>query len=555
MKKATSLLLAVVIAALAYTPNSFRYASTAGILWDDYDWFLADPARIPLIEGYQLYTNLANFVTAEEHPLSDSIGFQGPGFYLIGGKGWGPPLGAAGVFDTRMLRFADSIDIDGDTYWGHGAKADTNYQVDPDDGSIIGTDIATEVVDAYHTRNDFDGYLGLGYTLGETFSMGLGYYHGSNKISWFPADNNQIISNYSYTTGLDTYDTAYSFNEFTTTEMSNRIKLGAWTEIDYLQLSGYLGADIFSGNKGLDTLYRYSLAESYPGLDTRTDTVVNNLGTWPYSGMGIPVELLGIYEIDEGQEVWFFGGVEYRTWRWKDGAGITDVSIDTLLEDYEEPPDTFTRTTANINSTLAAGSGSYSGLAYNLGVKGVFAINEMVTFGLGVHFAGSSGRDSTYNDHTDSTLTSLDDGDGMGEVTDVTTTTLKTYSDYLVNEAFSMAFHFPVGVEFTPLKWLALRLGATYVHEMSTYRTWAEATSAIYTETYTQFGDGTSDASTTYLPYDIGHAEGEQKETLDKVTYDFGIGFKITKNLQIDLMGFSDLTDMGNWKLSAIFKF
>jgi len=553
MKKAILLLLAVVIAALAYTPNSFRYASTAGILWDDYDWFLNDPARIPLIEGYQLYTNLANFVSGEEHPLSDSIGFQGPGFYLIGGKGWGPPLGAAGVFDTRMLEIADPTGI-GDQL-GHASEADTNYTVNPDDGSIIGTDISTQIVDAYHTRDDFDGYFGLGYTLGETFSMGLGYYHGSNKTSWFPADNNQIISNYSYTTGLDSYDTSYSFNETTTKEMSNRIKLGIWTEIDYFQFSGYLGADIFSGNNGLDSLYRYSLAESYPGLNARTDTMLNNLGTWPYSGMGIPVELLGIYEIDEGQEIWFSGGVEYRTWKWKDGAGIKNVSMDTLLQDYEEAPDTFTRTTANIDSTLTVGSGSYSGLAYNLGVKGVFALNEMVTFGLGVHFVGSSGRDSTLNKHTDFNLASLDDGDGMGEVTDVTATTLKTYSDYLINKASSMAFHFPVGVEFAPIKWLALRLGATYVHEMSTYRTWTEAISAIYTETYTQFGDGTSDASTAYLPYDIGHAEGEQKETLDKVTYDFGIGFKITENLQIDLMGFSDLLDMGNWRFSAVFKF
>jgi hypothetical protein len=233
MKKATLLLLAVAIVSLAYTPNSFRYTSTAGILWDDYDWFLQDPARIPLIEGYQLYTNLANFVSGGEHPLSDSIGFQGPGFYLIGGKGWGPPLGIAGVFDTRMLKIADPTGI-GDQL-GHASEADTNYTVNPDDGSIIGTDISTQVVDAYHTRNDFDGYLGLGYTLGETFSMGLGYYHGSNKTSWFPADNNQIISNYSYTTGLDSYDTSYSFNETTTKEMSNRIKLGIWTEIDYFQ--------------------------------------------------------------------------------------------------------------------------------------------------------------------------------------------------------------------------------------------------------------------------------------------------------------------------------
>ncbi|MDO9067369.1 MAG: hypothetical protein Q7W05_02800, partial [Deltaproteobacteria bacterium] len=39
------------------------------------------------------------------------------------------------------------------------------------------------------------------------------------------------------------------------------------------------------------------------------------------------------------------------------------------------------------------------------------------------------------------------------------------------------------------------------------------------------------------------------------VNYSYGAGWKISDNLQIDLMGFSQLTDMTDWKLSAVFKF
>jgi len=551
MKKATLLLLAVVIAALAYTPNSFRYTSTAGILWDDYDWFLADPARIPLIEGYQLYTNLANFVSGEEHPLSDSIGFQGPGFYLIGGKGWGPPFGAAGVFDTRMLRIADPTGI-GDQL-GHASEADTNYTVDPDDGSIIGTDISTQMVDAYHTRNDFDGYLGLGYTLGETFSLGLGYYHGSNKISWFPADNNQIISNYSYTTGLDTYDTTYSFNEFTTTEMSNRIKLGAWTEIDYLQLSGYLGAEMFSGDAGRDTTYGYSLSETYGDPATTSTNWIDNLENWRYSGLAFPVEVLGIYELDEGMDLWFMGGFEYNMWNWKEGAGVTNVGADTTLT-------TSAGITASLNqldSTLTTGSGKGSGMTYHLGTKGVFELNEKVSFGLGLIFRGSSDKDSTRNINTHHGLGSSDNGDGVPDPTDVIVAdTVWTSTDYEINKMSTMAFYVPAGVEFRPIEPLALRLGATYSHRMNSYTTLTQGIGQMLTDVNYENGDGSIIIDTTYYyDYDIGHGEGIQKETIDNVVYDFGIGFKITENLQIDLMGFTDLLDMGNWRLSAIFKF
>lgn len=550
MKRALVVFLIFVALGFAYIPYSFRYLSTSGILWDDYDWFLADPARIPLIEGYQLYTSLANFVSGEENVFSDSVGFQGPGFFLIGGKAFGPPLGIAGVFDTRMLRIADPTGI-GD-YLGYGSTADTSNVVNPDDGSIISKGINTEIREAYHTHNNFDGYFGLGYQLNETFNLGFAFDHASVWNDSIAPDRNSIITSRDYTGGsLDSYDSTYIEGHHITQDMSNRVRFGAWTEMDYLQLSGYLGAEMFSGDAGRDTIGSYSLTESYGDPATTTINWTTNLENWRYSGLAFPIELLGIYELDEGADLWFSGGFEYNMWSWKDGAGVSDVSNDTSLTTTGG----VTATAIGIDSTLTAGSGKGSGMTYSLGSKGVFELNEMVSFGLGIHFRGASTKDSTLNEHSDATFVMVDDGDGVDEFDDYTTTTYTSSSDYLVNKAFLMAFDFPVGVEFRPVKPLALRLGATFTHQMNTYTEHIQGIGTQVFESHTVRGDGTTEDIITYSPYTISNEEEKRKETLDEVTYNFGIGIKITKNLQIDLMGFTDLLDLGNWRLSVIFKF
>lgn len=550
MKRALVVLLALVIIGSAYTPHSFRYYSTAGILWDDYDWFINDPARIPLIEGYQLYTNLANLVSSYENPLSDSIGFQGPGFFLIGGKAFGPPLGVAGVFDTRMMRIADSTGIGG--LMGYGSTIDTSNVVDPNDGSILGSTITTQVVEAWHQDNDFDGFFGLGYELNEGLNLGFGFDHTSDKLTQRIVDDNEIISSYTYTgSSLDSFDSTYTYGEQVSQEMSNRVKLGAWTEMDYLELSGYLGAEMFSGDAGRDTVFVYDLNETY-GDPAVTDVGwVNDVENWRYSGLAFPIELLGIYELDEGADLWFLGGFEYNMWNWKDGAGVNFVLNDTALTTTGGA----TATVIGKDSVLTAGSGKGSGMAYHLGTKGVFDLNEKVSFGLGLIFRGSNDADSTLNESTVYYYDEEDNGDGTPGPEDFWQTEEYDSTTYTVNKISRMGFHVPVGVEFKPVEPLALRLGATYTLRIDNSSTFTEGIGTMSRHIHREQQDGIVIDSTSYNDYGIGYTEGIQKETSSNVIYDFGIGIKVTDNFQIDLMGFTDLLDLGSWRLSAIFKF
>jgi hypothetical protein len=81
-------------------------------------------------------------------------------------------------------------------------------------------------------------------------------------------------------------------------------------------------------------------------------------------------------------------------------------------------------------------------------------------------------------------------------------------------------FALPVGLEYTMTDWLAFRIGATH---------W------IWT--------------------DKTEGEGTSEETGSETDYYYGAGLNITENLTVDVLGWSNLTDLDNWKLSATVKF
>ena len=72
--------------------------------------------------------------------------------------------------------------------------------------------------------------------------------------------------------------------------------------------------------------------------------------------------------------------------------------------------------------------------------------------------------------------------------------------------------------------------------------------------TLIEYGDGTTYEDIDQA-YDDDYSKEVEKVTLSSTDYYYGLGWKVTDNLQLDLMGFSDLTDMTNWRLSATFYF
>jgi hypothetical protein len=92
----------------------------------------------------------------------------------------------------------------------------------------------------------------------------------------------------------------------------------------------------------------------------------------------------------------------------------------------------------------------------------------------------------------------------------------------------------PVGLEYTMTDWLTFRMGAS--HKIMTDRN---------TETESDIVSGTVVDQTTSV----------SKDDNSETTYYYGAGLNVTENLTIDLLGWRNLTDLNNWKLSATVKF
>jgi hypothetical protein len=115
----------------------------------------------------------------------------------------------------------------------------------------------------------------------------------------------------------------------------------------------------------------------------------------------------------------------------------------------------------------------------------------------------------------------------------------------------------PVAVEFDLTKKICFRLGATHYignYDGTDNETLTGGSAVITTETVNGIGTRT----VTYAPNPLNDVTGNSRTSQGKsshTNYTYGAGWKVTENLQLDFMGFAQLTNLTNWKLSAVFKF
>jgi hypothetical protein len=117
------------------------------------------------------------------------------------------------------------------------------------------------------------------------------------------------------------------------------------------------------------------------------------------------------------------------------------------------------------------------------------------------------------------------------------------------------AISLPVGVEFYLFQPMVLRFGAQHTYTMDDYTTVTELVQ--YEPQRTRTVDGTGTVTEDLIdpnPAPVGSDETHKVNT-PQTDYFYGIGWKATDNLQIDIMGFSKLTDLENWRISATLKF
>jgi hypothetical protein len=529
--------------------ESFRYQSTARIWEDDYD-LLFDPARIPQIEGSRVWTGLANLVTGNEELFSNSS----QPYLLIGGVTHYNTFFPAGVYDRSVDKtplntgLQDPMGMD---IYGEGSVETIEWVLDNSNGDRIGRDVTNETAIGFD-RNDFaDYYVALGTQM-DNLRLGIGYLHRDHTQTLTDPTNN-------YTYGHFYEDLDGDSLTFDSTETWTGDEIFSSSEDDFV-LSGWM--DMEQMAIGAD--FRYAMlsygeeafitgaAEHYPTVEDPDGpyTLIDNIDSlnMPESGSRMAFNVKVFYDWNDMAQGRFYGGYFMKSTSYDDDAVSFDWDsyYDVGYDDGD--PEIYDSTYTN--ASYYVGDFKYSG--FRLGTKQLFEVADNFRFGFGFFWSMWSVDDTVNRYDTMYTDAAYDDGDPD-------TLVQNSYDSYtywterwaMVTDGSVNTFNIPVGTEFDFSKHLVLRLGVDHtitINDLTTTYT-LEAWDPAYTS-YDQ-EDGTS---YEYYADPSTRPENTSENNTSKVSstmYYYGIGWKVTDNLQIDLMNFNDLTDIGSWRLSA----
>ena len=528
--------------------ESFRYQSTAGLFEDDYD-LLFDPARIPEIQGSRLWTSLAHFVTGDEQLFSD--GSQP--FFIIGGVtglgGYYPGL----MYDRRADKAAVATglyDPSGNPLYGDGEVTVINWNNPDTLGNWTDRTVETRSASAYEAINSSDWYIAAGTRVRKDIRLGLGFMHTDYKATTTdPADN----FGYSYSTEdlvADTLEyllTADFAGDRTAKTSENDFMFSAWMDRENVAFGLNIGfAMVSSMNEAL--ILGDSAEYDLPQTPDTSFTLISVLDSieQPQSGNRLNIGLKSFYSYNDNAQGRFYVDLYMLSQSYSDDAIVY------FLKTSEEIYNDNTYDTLN---TITYYDGKHSTKGLRAGTKHLFNLSPRLKFGIGIFFDMHSYNDSTTAMDTTVSIRVYDNGDTIPNFADYTRTITQSETWMTMVDGSTSSFTIPVGLEFAIAKPLAFRIGAQHTISYNDYATTVEMIDYEPTRTLPVRGDGT----TTEIIEDPGprpeRSVEQETETVPRTNYFYGLGWNVNNNLQIDFMGFNDLTDLSNWRLSATLKF
>ncbi|MBI4725678.1 hypothetical protein HY768_00370 [candidate division TA06 bacterium] len=520
--------------------ESFRSASTAGILEDDID-ILLDPARVCEIGGTRLYTNLSNLVDKDEEVFSNNDN----GYFLIGGSGKLTNSGYGyfgALYDRYQDKNIDSTESTTTTYRDIDMNGSYDEQSMVNDQSIV-------------SREEFDNHWYLAYNkeLGDK-KIGLAYYRNEESYFYRLFNSYQQEDN-NYVTGLlYTYNGEGQYND--SSKVSENAILGSFwmpfgPKVD-LNLGGLAGF--------LSTKYGYhyegTSTEDNSPADTRIDDVNTNEHAQyarPYSGTKFFVWAGGRYKWSDNVKTEGFarmGMISQKTT--SDAMGTYEYSQVTRITFGTD----LIQDTQNRNIDIGL-TGDAAASGFELFARTVAKLDEKVSFGMGLNFSTYGWEDNFTSDSLVANQYSYNDGDNqlLDPDDSVTVENYSTAIDYKTTGSYT-TLGIPVGLEFKVANPVVIRLGARYDlgWDDSTRTRAISSYSALHRRTVT--GDSVITESISPNPNTLENGTSASAYTkTSQTSFSYGAGWSISEHLKIDLMGFANLTNLSGWKLSATMKF
>ncbi|MBU1625813.1 hypothetical protein KKB18_00425 [bacterium] len=504
--------------------QSSRIKSTSGLLtdvWDDlylYTWYVGT-----LEDKHYLWTNLSNL--QKDHVTFDENAYQwatDEKENILGKPGWDSnnafALGYAGnIPGIEKWKFG---------FMGNFQTFDFDTRTDNANYSetLSGSD-KTEFYDSSWSgstqkEDDYIWLINFGRPINDELSLSGAWYHWNS-------DQEKKTDTGTYSgSRLNGKNQGFNFNntwnEYKLKESGDTASAGfnLYKEDWYFQLiQGY--ADFDFNHFEIDwtkNIIKNSLNE---GSETKTEgkDLTDFAGNENRSDFGFDLFLRVIRQW--GGDIWkktfIWGWVGFHP---EDG----DYSADQTTKSYRDYPNDYGYDTA-VNYDI---DGYVDWNEFNTGIatKTFMNFSERILFAWGINYEY---LEHSINIDYDNVVYYIERVGGKN----VVKSTVTSYGDHLKSKKYYWSF--PVAFEVNFLKNLVGRVGAK----------WTLTDSNLDSSFDKKLNDETDS------PYWM---DGEEifigsKSTL--TTYSFGLGWRFSEYLQIDLMNFTDLEDMSEWQMSA----
>lgn len=536
---------------LALTPmGSFRYQSTAFLFQDDYD-LLFDPARIPLIKGSRVYTNLSNLVSNQE----EQFGLRTENYFLIGGStdliGYIYP---GAVLDKYCSKIPLPTGLYGrnefEPLTGDAKTVETEWLDLDNNGSYDHRVTQINEQKAFSDSSNIDYYFGLGLKM-DDLRLGLSFSNTSNACTYTNPLYNQIYDrrDSSLVSGALTYtlnDTLTGPDKYNTSV--KRFALSSWYDLANLSIGIMVGfSPIARDSNYVHTGFRFeNRSPSNPAIQDYFQATMKDSLRKPITGIIIPIGLSVFANPKENIQSRYY--LDFFTRQEKLGSDAQSVEHNTM--DSTGRPGR----AASDDLIWHKYSGGYTSKGLNLRTKQLFKVSEQFDLGFGFEFGTWDWQDSLVDTMSFFGTYSYNNGDTISGHEDYRIITKRSEEWVDKVSGVRKVFSIPVGLEFRLIPALSLRLGA--IHSIICTDITTTGLLRAFEPTHTRYEYGDSTFAESVGPQSELQATSETETTTDHSTFfTYGIGFNPTKNLQIDIKGFRNLTDLTNWKLSVIFKF
>ena len=529
---------------------SFRNIALGKIVDDDLD-LVKDPIELKFVEGSRLYTNLSNIINSNEQVLANNSSDT----FLIGYSTKNPFL--ENLWNSVFIEFQKTktpytvwidSDLDGDndvSGWGLLSDEFTGYY------DITGDDIYDIIRQISQERSDYDEVNQVEFALNNTYDTGNFVIGAKIRYNSYSSDEDIAYDmNYIY------HDIVEDFDDYTANQLDDSSNHYLNSFFDFqtsILLPDFRGYEVrgdfifmhqnYSYDQQIDDYYREDyfdqdipILEDFNIDESENKNILENPGNAFTLGSSIRRTFVKAAQ-RKNDGYWKVGGditfgsndyfvlsetIQTDTEKYFDG-------LDTLFTDYLE---------IDLENSFVNDNGTQKRTQFSLNGKINYPFNEKVYFGLGFNYNYQIIiRETDFEE----SFENIYDYEILDEES--------TAADYIVTESYSITadrtfeqytsnFYLPVGIEYkftNNNKW-DIRFGSVFSSICSTINDAKEIKDVSPITTETTYGDGSVDVEIEDNTYDS--TSMQRNSTNSSTNYYYGLGFRPTDNLQIDLLGF-----------------